>query len=82
MIPWDEISEDMEDAEEVERWRELVSDKTLAVALGVTDEFVLLSLANRPTIWKLSVRAERSASSLPLCGSTSMPTSAWLQSAT
>ena len=44
MIPWDEISEDMEDAEEVERWRELVSDKTLAVALGVTDEFVLLSI--------------------------------------
>ncbi len=44
MIPWDEISEDVEDAEEVERWRELVSDKTLAVALGVTDEFVLLSL--------------------------------------
>ena len=44
MIPWDEISEDVEDAEEVERWRELVSDKTLAVALGVTDEFVLLSV--------------------------------------
>jgi hypothetical protein len=44
MIPWDEIREDTEDEDEVERWRELVSDKTLAVALGITDEFVLLSV--------------------------------------
>jgi hypothetical protein len=48
MIPWDELREDIEEAdrEEFDKWRELVSKKTLAVALGVVDGFVLLSLGD------------------------------------
>jgi hypothetical protein len=48
MIPWDELREEADDvdAEEFEKWRELVSKKTLAVALGVIDEFVLISIGD------------------------------------
>ncbi|MCI0332803.1 MAG: hypothetical protein L0228_06230 [Planctomycetes bacterium] len=46
MIPWDKLREEADDVdpEQFEKWRELVSKKTLAVALGVVDEFVLLSV--------------------------------------
>jgi hypothetical protein len=48
MIPWDELREDADelDPEEFNKWRDLLSKKTLAVALGVVDEFVLLSVGN------------------------------------
>jgi hypothetical protein len=44
MIPWDQLREEAEDVdpEQFDRWRELVSPKTLVVALGVVDEFVLV----------------------------------------
>lgn len=48
MIPWDELrekAEDMDD-EQFEAWRKLVSDKSVAVALGIIDEFVLLSVGD------------------------------------
>jgi len=46
MIPWDTLREDVEesDAELFDRWHELISKKTLAVALGVVDEFVVVSI--------------------------------------
>lgn len=46
MIPWDDLREDVEeaDAEFSDKWRDLVSKKTLAVALGVIDQFVLISI--------------------------------------
>jgi len=46
MIPWDKLDEnaDEEDELQIEQWRQVVSEKTLAVALGVVDEFVLVSL--------------------------------------
>jgi hypothetical protein len=45
MIPWDKLREesaDDVDPEQFNKWKELVTPKTLAVALGVVDEFVLL----------------------------------------
>jgi hypothetical protein len=46
MIPWDELREQTaeDDREDFDKWKELVVDKTVAVALGVVDGFVLLSL--------------------------------------
>jgi len=46
MIPWDKIREEAEDIDEeqLEKWKDALSDKTVAVALGVVDEFVLLSI--------------------------------------
>ncbi len=46
MIPWEKLREEADDVdpEQFEKWRGLVSKKTLAVALGVVDEFVLLSV--------------------------------------
>ena len=48
MIPWDQIREQAEDVdpEQLDEWQEMFSTKTLAVALGVVDEFVLLSIGN------------------------------------
>jgi hypothetical protein len=48
MIPWDEIREKATDidSEQLEQWRAMLSSKTLTVALGVVDEFVLLSLGD------------------------------------
>jgi hypothetical protein len=48
MIPWDKIREEADevDAEQLEAWRKMLNSKTLAVALGVVDEFVLLSLGD------------------------------------
>jgi hypothetical protein len=46
MIPWDKLREEAEnvDDENFDKWRKLISKKSLAVALGVIDEFVLLSI--------------------------------------
>lgn len=46
MIPWDQLREEAEDIspEDFDKWREVVSKKTVAVALGVIDEYVLLSI--------------------------------------
>jgi hypothetical protein len=46
MIPWDKIREEADEAdhEQLEQWRNLLNSKTLAVALGVVDDFVLLSM--------------------------------------
>jgi len=48
MIPWDQIRQQAEgmDPEQLDKWQELFSTKTLAVALGVMDEFVLLSVGD------------------------------------
>ena len=47
MIPWDEIREEAKrTTRKSSNGRSCVSDKTLAVALGVTDEFVLLSVGD------------------------------------
>jgi hypothetical protein len=48
MIPWDELREQAEDVgdEQFDKWRTLMSDKTLVVALGIVDKFVLLSLGD------------------------------------
>ena len=48
MIPWDQLraqADDM-DPEQLDKWQELLSTKTLAVAFGVIDEFVLLSVGD------------------------------------
>ena len=46
MIPWDKIEEDAKDVDEVQlqEIRSAISKKTVVVALGVADEFVLLSV--------------------------------------
>lgn len=46
MIPWEKLREDVdeEDEEEFDKWSELLSKKTATAALGVVDEFVLLSI--------------------------------------
>ncbi len=46
MIPWDEIREKSEklDEEQFNAIRDAISKQTVAIALGVTDEFVLLSV--------------------------------------
>ncbi len=75
MIPWDRIRQEAEDEAQVDEWRELLSDKTLAIALGVVDEFVLLSvgdstdhletfgqgqsLADQPAIQRLAKHADQ-----------------------
>jgi hypothetical protein len=83
MIPWDELREeaaDEVDPEEFDKWRELLSKKTLAVALGVIDEFVLLSigastdplesmgqgpfLADQPAIKRLEKHADQRVASI------------------
>jgi hypothetical protein len=48
MVPWDELREQAKniDDEQYDKWRELFSKKTLVVAMGVVDEFVLLSLGD------------------------------------
>jgi hypothetical protein len=48
MIPWEKLREETEedDREELDKWREIVSKKTVAVALGVVDQFVLLSVGS------------------------------------
>jgi hypothetical protein len=48
MIPWDKLREEAEDIDpqQFDQWREMLSSKTLAVALGVVDDFVLLSVAD------------------------------------
>jgi hypothetical protein len=80
MIPWDQIREQTEDEEEVQKWQELMSDKTMALALGVTDEFALFSLgestdhletfgqgeslAEQPAIERLNKHAEQRIASV------------------
>jgi hypothetical protein len=82
MIPWDEIREKAEDMdpEQFDQWREMFSSKTLAVALGVVDEFVLLSisdstnhletvgtgkfLADQPAIGRLAKHADQRIASI------------------
>ncbi len=82
MIPWDEIREEADDVdpEQFEQWRELLRSKTLAVALGVVDEFVLLSigdstyhletvgqgkfLAEQPAIGRLAKHADQRVASI------------------
>jgi hypothetical protein len=46
MIPWDKIREKAEDLDEEEfnKIRDLATKKTIAVAIGVVDEFVLVSI--------------------------------------
>ena len=46
MIPWDKIREEADDLddEQFNTMRDAISKQTLAVALGVVDEFVLLSI--------------------------------------
>ena len=46
MIPWEKIREEAEDIEEeqFDKIKDALSKKTLVVALGVVDEFVLLSV--------------------------------------
>jgi len=46
MIPWEQIREEAQDEAQVEAWRKLLSDKTLAIALGVVEEFVLLAISD------------------------------------
>lgn len=48
MIPWDQLRDQADeiDPEQFEKWRQLFSNKTVAVALGVTDEYVLLSIGD------------------------------------
>jgi hypothetical protein len=48
MIPWDQLREEVEaaDTEDFEKWQELISKKSLAVALGVIGEFVLVSIGD------------------------------------
>jgi hypothetical protein len=82
MIPWEKIREQAEniDEEQFNSIRDAVSKKTLAVALGVVDEFVLLSvgpstehlekigqgetLANHPAIKRLEKHAAQKVVSL------------------
>ncbi len=48
MIPWDKLREkahDLDD-EQFEQWKQLIIDKRVVVALGVVDEFVLLSVGD------------------------------------
>jgi hypothetical protein len=46
MIPWDQLREEADDIspEDFDKWREVISKKTLAIALGVIDDYVLLSI--------------------------------------
>src|SRR4029077_9322727 len=46
MVPWDKVREEADslDDEQFEKLKTLVSKHKLAVALGVTDEFVILSI--------------------------------------
>jgi hypothetical protein len=46
MIPWDQVREEIDDAdaEDFEKWRELISKKTIALALGVIENVVLISV--------------------------------------
>jgi hypothetical protein len=48
MIPWDQIREQAEevDEEQFAEWQQLLAKKTVAVALGVVGEFVLLSIGD------------------------------------
>jgi hypothetical protein len=48
MIPWDQLREDAdeEDLAQIEQWQPIISEKTLAVALGIVDDFVLLSVGS------------------------------------
>jgi hypothetical protein len=46
MIPWEKAREQADDVspEQFEKWRAVISKKTLAVAIGVIDEYVLVSI--------------------------------------
>jgi hypothetical protein len=46
MIPWEKVKEEAgeDDQEKIEEWRKMISSKTLVVALGVVEEFVLVSV--------------------------------------
>jgi hypothetical protein len=48
MIPWDQLREQVEgvDDEQFAEWQKLLTNKTMAVALGVVGEFVLLSIGD------------------------------------
>jgi hypothetical protein len=48
LLPWDEIRSDAADvdAEQFEKWKALANDKTVAIAMGIVDEFVILSLGD------------------------------------
>ena len=48
MIPWDQMREeaDEDDLEQIEQWQPIISKKTLVVALGIVDDFVLLSVGS------------------------------------
>ena len=48
MIPWDQIRDEATDADpqQIDQWQELFSSKTIALALGIVDEFVLLSVGD------------------------------------
>jgi hypothetical protein len=80
MIPWDQIREETENEEELQKWQELLSDKTIALALGVTNEFALFSvsestehletfgkgepLAEQPAIERLDKHADQRVASI------------------
>jgi hypothetical protein len=80
MIPWDEIREETEDDEELQKWQDVLSDKTMALALGVTDKFALFSvgestehletfgegksLAEQPAIDRLNKHADQRVASI------------------
>ncbi len=48
MIPWDQLREeaDEDDLQQIEQWQPIISEKTLVVALGIVDDFVLLSVGS------------------------------------
>jgi hypothetical protein len=48
MIPWEKVREEAEniDDEQFAKWRKVLSGKTLAVALGIVDEFVLVAIGD------------------------------------
>ena len=48
MIPWDQLREeaDEDDLAQIEQWQPVISEKTLVVALGIVNDFVLLSVGN------------------------------------
>jgi hypothetical protein len=48
MIPWDKLREeaDEDDLAQIEQWQPIISEKKLVVALGIVDDFVLLSLGD------------------------------------
>jgi hypothetical protein len=48
MLPWDKLREESEnlDDEQFGKWKRLLSDKSVAVAIGVVEEFVLVSIGD------------------------------------